>query len=154
MNIYKKTKLTPYHRQELWRLYHKEKITVTDLAKHFMVNRPTIYNVLKKARLKLFVPLTSKNVRYKTIRYGIKRLVKVEKSIEDKLRRQAKRNNKTYPGEMLHVDTKRLPLLKNETKQQTREYLFVSIDDFSRELPVFTLLNPNLAQHSFYKTMC
>nr|WP_255308719.1 hypothetical protein [Gilliamella apicola] len=35
---------------------------------------------------------------------------------------------------MLHVDTKRLPLLKNETKQQTREYLFVGIDDFSREL--------------------
>jgi hypothetical protein len=35
---------------------------------------------------------------------------------------------------MLHVDTKRLPLLKNETKQQTREHLFVGIDDFSREL--------------------
>ncbi|WP_255471404.1 MULTISPECIES: hypothetical protein [unclassified Gilliamella] len=28
----------------------------------------------------------------------------------------AKGDNKTYPGEMLHVDTKRLPLLKNETK--------------------------------------
>ncbi|MCO6547531.1 MAG: hypothetical protein J6583_07120 [Gilliamella sp.] len=50
-----------------------------------MVSRPTIYNVLKKARLKLFVPLTSKNERYKTIRYGFKRQVKVEKSIEDKL---------------------------------------------------------------------
>ncbi|KDN09268.1 Mobile element protein [Gilliamella apicola] len=77
--------------------------------------------------MKLFVPLTSKNERYKTIRYGINRLVKVEKSIEDKLRRQAKRYNKTYPGEMLHVDTKRLPLLKNETKQQTREYLPINI---------------------------
>ncbi|WP_218057564.1 hypothetical protein [Gilliamella sp. Bif1-4] len=48
-----------------------------------MVCRPTSYNILKKARLKLFVPLTSKNEHYKTIRYGIKRLVKVEKSIED-----------------------------------------------------------------------
>ncbi|WP_167349178.1 hypothetical protein [Gilliamella intestini] len=37
---------------------------------------------------------------------------------------------------MLHVVTKRLPLLKNKTKQQTREYLFVGIDDFSRELYV------------------
>ncbi|WP_081297946.1 HTH domain-containing protein, partial [Gilliamella sp. Imp1-1] len=146
MNIHKKTKLTAYHRQEIWRLYHKEKITVTDLAKRFMVSRPTIYNVLKKARLKLFVPLTSKNERYKTIRYGIKRLVKVEKSIEDKLRRQAKRYNKTYPGEMLHVDTKRLPLLKNETKQQTREYLFVGIDDFSREL--YAGIYPNKSQFS------
>ncbi|MWN90486.1 DDE-type integrase/transposase/recombinase [Gilliamella sp. Pra-s65] len=35
---------------------------------------------------------------------------------------------------MRHVDTKRLSLLKNETKQQTREYLFVGFDDFSREL--------------------
>nr|WP_218055798.1 DDE-type integrase/transposase/recombinase [Gilliamella apicola] len=144
MNIHKK--LTPYYRQEIWRLYHKEKITVTDLAKRFMVSRPTIYNVLKKARLKLFVPLTSKNERYKTIRYGIKRLVKVEKSIEDKLRRQAKRYNKTYPGEMLHVDTKRLPLLKNETKQQTREYLFVGIDDFSREL--YAGIYPDKSQFS------
>ncbi|WP_244178534.1 integrase core domain-containing protein [Gilliamella bombi] len=75
----------------------------------------------------LFVPLTGKNERYKTIRYGIKRLVKVEKLIEDKLRRQAKPYNKTYPG---------LPLLKNEMKQQTREYLFVGINDFSRELYV------------------
>ena len=31
------------------------------------------------------MPLTSKNERYKTIRYGFKRQVKVEKSIEDKL---------------------------------------------------------------------
>ena len=83
--------------------------------------------------MKQFVPLTSKNKRYKTISYRIKRVVKVEKTIEDKLRRQAKRYNKTYPGEMLHVNTKRLPLLKNETKQQTRDYLFVGIDDFSRE---------------------
>jgi hypothetical protein len=59
------------------------------------------------------VSLTSKNECYKTISYGIKRLVKVENSIEDKLRRQAKGDNKTYPGEMLHVNTKRLPLLKN-----------------------------------------
>jgi transposase InsO family protein len=111
-----------------------------------MISRPTIYNVLKKARLKLFVPLTSKNEHYKTIRYGIKRLVKVEKPIEDKLRRQAKRYNKNYLGEMLHVDTKRLPLLKNETKQQTRKYLFVGIDDFSREF--YAGIYPDKSQFS------
>ena len=81
-----------------------------------MVSRPTIYSVLKKARLNLFVPLTSKNKRYKTISYGIKHLVKIEKSIEDKLRRQAKLYNKTNPDEMLHVGTKYLPLPKNKTK--------------------------------------
>lgn len=37
---------------------------------------------------------------------------------------------------MVHVDTKRLPLLAGETPQMTREYLFVGIDDYSRELYV------------------
>jgi uncharacterized protein (DUF927 family) len=101
---------------------------------------------VKKDRLKLFVPLTSKNTCDKTIRYGIKSLVKVEQSIEDKLRQQTKRYNQIYPGEMLPIDTKRLPLFKNETKQQTREYLFVDIADFSRALnTAFTSINPKLA---------
>ncbi|MDI2113264.1 integrase core domain-containing protein [Commensalibacter nepenthis] len=134
MTMHRKTKLTLYHREEIWRLYHQEKAMVTDLAKRFMVSRPTIYVVLRRARLQLFVPMSSTNERYKVIKYGIKRLAKIEKTLEDKLRRQAKKYNKSYPGEMVHVDTKRLPLLKNETKQQTREYLFVGIDDFSREL--------------------
>ena len=35
---------------------------------------------------------------------------------------------------MVHVDTKRLPLLKGQKSTDRREYLFVAIDDFSREL--------------------
>ena len=134
MNMHKNTRLTPYHREEIWRLYTKEKVTVTDLAQRFNVSRPTIYNALKLARLRLFKPQTSTNERFKTIQYGIKRLVKVEKAIEDRLKREAKRYNKSYPGEMVHVDTKRLPLLKGALKTERREYLFVGIDDFSREL--------------------
>ena len=34
----------------------------------------------------------------------------------------------------MHVDTKRLPLLLGESSLQPREYLFVAIDDYSREL--------------------
>ncbi|MCO6516093.1 MAG: hypothetical protein J6586_06265 [Snodgrassella sp.] len=66
------------------------------------------------------------------------------KSIEDKLRQQAKHYNKTYLGEMLYVDSKRLPLLKNE--KNTREYLCVGIDDLLRELyaDIYST-NPNLA---------
>ncbi|OCG49556.1 hypothetical protein A9G35_11570 [Gilliamella sp. Choc5-1] len=90
MNIHKKTKLTPYHRQEICHLYHKEKITVTELAKRFMTSRlTTIYSVLKKVRLNLFAPLICKGKRYKSIGYGIKHLAKVKNSIEDKLRQQA-----------------------------------------------------------------
>ena len=134
MNMHKNTRLTPYHREEIWRLYHKEKVTVTYLASRFGVSRPTIYKALKLARLQLFKPQASTNERFKTIQYGLKRLVKVEKAIEERLKQQAKRYNKSYPGEMLHVDTKRLPLLKGELKTARREYLFVGIDDYSREL--------------------
>jgi len=35
---------------------------------------------------------------------------------------------------MVHVDTKRLPLLKGQKTTDKRDYLFVAIDDFSREL--------------------
>ncbi|WP_408869651.1 helix-turn-helix domain-containing protein [Commensalibacter nepenthis] len=37
MNMHRKTKLM---------LYHQEKVTITDLAKRFMVSRSTIYVVL------------------------------------------------------------------------------------------------------------
>ncbi|MCO6504235.1 MAG: hypothetical protein J6568_02300 [Snodgrassella sp.] len=56
--------------------------------------------------MKLFVPLVSKNEPYKTISYGIKSLVKVEKPIEDKLRRQTTHDNQTDPDKVLHIDTK------------------------------------------------
>lgn len=39
-----------------------------------------------------------------------------------------------YLGEIFHVDTKRLQLRKGENKQSPRNYLFVGIDDYSREL--------------------
>ena len=34
---------------------------------------------------------------------------------------------------MVHVDTKRLPQIKGELATAPRQYLFVGIDDYSRE---------------------
>lgn len=79
MNMHKNTRLMPYHREEIWRLYNKEKATVTYLPQRFRVCQTTIYNALRLA---------------------------------------AKRHNKSYPGEMLHVDTKR------GLKSDRRDYLF------------------------------
>ena len=64
----------------------------------------------------------------------MKRLAKVEKFIQERLKREARRYNKSYPSELVHFDTKRLSLLKGQSPSQPREYLFVAIDDFSREL--------------------
>ena len=64
----------------------------------------------------------------------MKRLAKIEKTIEARLKKEAKCYNKSYPGEMLHLDFKRLPLLKGQDHTTPRDYLFVAIDDYSREL--------------------
>lgn len=58
--------------------------------------------------------------------------MKIEKKIVDKKNKEARRYNKKYPGEMLHVDTKRLPPIAGD-EDKTPEYLFVGIDDYSRE---------------------
>lgn len=134
MNIHKNTRLTPHNRQAIWRAYTQDKQSVTSLAAEYKVSRPTIYRILKAARLKLLVPQKSTNNRFKQAKYGMKRLAKVEREIEEKLKKQARRYNKSYPGEMVHFDTKRLPRLKNQTVADPFEYLFVAIDDYSREL--------------------
>ena len=76
----------------------------------------------------------------------MKRLAKVEFSLEIKKKLAARRYNKSYPGEMVHFDTKRLPLLKGEVKTLPRDYLFVGIDDFSREL--YAAILPDKTQNS------
>ncbi|MDV6348649.1 hypothetical protein R2083_14095 [Nitrosomonas sp. Is35] len=51
MNIHERTRLTLLDRQEIWRLYQTRFWKVAHLAERFHVSRPTIYDVLKRARL-------------------------------------------------------------------------------------------------------
>ena len=134
ISIHKSTKLAPLMRRALWADYQTNQYKITALAKKYQVSRPIVYRVLERARLGDFYPRKSTNHRYLQVAYGIKRLAKIERRIEAKKQREAKRYNKSYPGEMMHFDTKRLPLLQGERRTMQREYLFVGIDDFSREL--------------------
>jgi len=47
---------------------------------------------------------------------------------------------------MVHFDCKRLPLLEGQLAQARRDYLFIAIDDFSREL--FAAILPDKTQYS------
>jgi len=134
MVIHKRTRLTPFQREEVYRAYYQQKKRIKDLAQEFHVSRPTIYKILKRGRARDFSIHPSTNQRFRCIKYGIKRLSKIEQQIEQRLKAEAKRYNKDYPGQMIHGDTKRLPLLKGQSTQDQREYLFIAIDDFSREL--------------------
>lgn len=134
--MHKNTKLLPYQRSEAYRRW-REGEKATHLAKHYGVHRKTLYEVFKKAKQGVFVNYSSKNLRYRTIEYGLKRLSKTEAKVEKKLRKRERRLNryqKTYPGEMVHTDSSVLPLLRGEAMNTPREYLYVFVDDYSRFL--------------------
>lgn len=134
MNIHKRTRLTPLQREALAKEYLADHVRPRELARKYGVSPPTVYKIINHARFRDFSIHKSTNKRYRCLEYGLKRLEKVEKELEEKLKKQARRYNKNYPGEMVHMDTKRLPLLKGESPRDSHEYLFVGIDDFSREL--------------------
>lgn len=146
MVIHKRTRLTPLQREEVCRKHYKERVRVCDLAREYHVSRPTIYKILHRGRHRDYYPHKSTNARFRCVKYGMRRLAKIEKEIEERLKRQARRYNKDYPGQMLHGDTRRLPLLEDEKATEKREYLFVAVDDFSREL--FAAIMPDKTQHS------
>lgn len=135
-SIHKNTKLLPYQRREAYRRW-REGDRATDLAKHYGVSRKTLYAVFKKAKLGIFSNYTSKNLRYRTLEYGLKRLAKAEAKVGEKLKKRERRLNrycKEHPGEMAHTDSSLLPLLRGEAAITPREYLYVFIDDYSRWL--------------------
>jgi hypothetical protein len=139
--IHKRTRLTPIQNQEIYQVYHGERKKVSDLAEAYHVSRPTIYKILRHGRQRDFSIHKNTNKRFCCLKYGIKRLSKIEREIESRLKSNARRYNKDYPGQTLHGNTKRLPLLKGESTFGRRGYLFVAIDDFSRALYAAILLD-------------
>jgi transposase InsO family protein len=146
MTIHKKTRLTPIQRKALADDYYKNHIRICDLCRKYQVTAPTVYKIIHRAKNKDYSIHKSVNKRFRCLKYGVRRLAKVEEKIQEKLRKQAKRYNKNYPGEMIHMDTKRLPVLKGESPKEKHQYLFVAIDDFSREL--FVAIMPDKTQYS------
>jgi transposase InsO family protein len=110
---------------------------VTDLAKYYRVSRKTLYEVFKKAKLGIFENFSSKNMRYRTIEYGLKKLRRTEIKLGKILAKRERRLNryvKKHPGEMVHTDSSVLPLIPGEALMTPREYLYVFVDDCSRTL--------------------
>lgn len=134
--MHKNTKLLPYQRREAYRRWSQGD-SVAELAQYCRISRETMYRIIRKAKLGVFCNLPSINYRYRAIAYGLKRLSKTEKIIEKKLakrEKRLKRYEKAYPGEMVHFDTKKLPVMLGEAVSQPREWLQVAIDDYSRFL--------------------
>jgi len=132
--MHKNTRLLPYQRREAYRRW-REGEQVVSLARHYDVSRQTLYEVFAKAKLGIFENYSSKNLRYRTLEYGLKTLARAERKLEKKLKKRERRLNryqKEHPGEMVHVDSSQLPLLRGEAMITPREYLYVFVDDYSR----------------------
>lgn len=80
---------------------------------------------LGPARIAVLVGVSAKTVHRVLVRHGQSRLPRPR-------RRPAKRYEKSRPGELLHVDIKVLPSLRNARY----DYEFAAVDDFSREAVV------------------
>lgn len=134
--MHKNTKLLPYQRREAYRRW-RDGDRVTDLSKYYRVSRKTLYEAFHKAKLEVFGNYSSKNLRYRTLEHGLRKLLKVEKKLEKKLAKRERRLNryvKKYPGEMVHTDTSVMPLIPGEALVTPREYLYIFVDDCSRVL--------------------
>lgn len=132
--MHKNTRLLPYQKREIYRRW-KQGEKVARLARDFLVSRPTVYKVLKSARLGIFIQRASMNYRYRSVYFGLRRLLRTERILAQKMARKEhrlKRYEKAEPGEMAHFDTKKLPLLPGEAITQPREHLHVAVDDYSR----------------------
>lgn len=146
MTIHKLTRLTPVQRKEIAERYFQKGVRIATLSREYRVSRHTIYTVVHRARVKDYSVHKSINKRYRCLQYGIKRLARVEVALEKKLKNQALRYHKNYPGEMMHSDNTELPMLEGEKQTDKPETLYVAIDDFSREL--YAAILPDRTQYA------
>lgn len=134
--MHKNTKLLPYQRREAYRRW-RDGDKVTYLAEYYHVSRKTLYESFHKAKLGVFENYSSKNMKYRTIEYGLKKLVRTEKKLGKVLAKREhrlNRYNKKHPGEMVHTDSSFLPRISGEAITTPKEFLYVFIDDYSRTL--------------------
>jgi transposase InsO family protein len=144
--MHKHTKVPPVLRQEVYE-HWVSGVSQRSLADEYHVDKKIIGRIVVRGRLGDFSVHDSTNTRYRTIEYGLKKLLKTEARLEKRAERLAiRRYEKEYPGEMVHADTKMLPRLSGETKELKRERLYIAIDDHSRFLVADVL--PDKSQES------
>jgi transposase InsO family protein len=134
--MHKNTRLLPYQRREAYRRWLQGE-QVTELARQYHVSRTCLYETFKKARLGIFGNFTSKNQRYRAVSYGLKHLSFREQQVARMIAKRDRRKiryERATPGELVHFDTKKLPVLPGEAASEPREHLHVAIDDYSRWL--------------------
>jgi transposase InsO family protein len=143
MKIHKNTKSLPSQREEMIRLYEEENLKASVIAERYVISERRLYEYIRRHR-------KGESLKNRSSLPHSKVIPKLQNILRKKLKTISriipKRYQKKRPGEMVHFDTKRLPFIRGFN---TKEYLFVGIDDFSRELRATIL--PDKSQYSSRK---
>jgi hypothetical protein len=90
MVVHKRIRLLPYQRQDLAEDYFVRKLKKNQLMTKYGVSYPTVQKLLTRTRQGDYAIHKSTNKRYQCLEYGLKRLGKIEQSIQDKSARKAR----------------------------------------------------------------
>lgn len=133
---HKNARLTPVVRQEMISKIGNGSLTKSQAGRIYGIHRNTVAKWVKEvSQCGNWLCLDSKSTPEKyRLSSGLRHLEQVEERINKKLSRDRMRYVREHPGELVHIDTKKLPKLEGETIADGKEYLYVAIDDATRFL--------------------
>jgi len=131
---HKNARLTPKVRQEMVHLVTKKVLTQESASDKYNIHRNTVSKWVKDSQENgnwLCLDKKSTPEKYR-ISSGLQYVDRLAEKIKRKVERKRMLYTREHLGELVHIDTKKLPKLTGETRADSKEYLFVAVDDCSR----------------------
>lgn len=131
---HKNARLTPIKRREMVSLIQSGDLTLQTASQKFQVHRNTVAKWVKDHQdAGNWLCLDKKSTPEKhRVSSGLKYIEQLSARIERRVERKRMLYTREHLGELIHIDTKKLPKLAGETAQDGKEYLYVAVDDCSR----------------------
>jgi transposase InsO family protein len=132
---HKNARLTPLIRQEMVNKIGNGTINKAHAGRIYGIHRNTVSKWVREVdKTGNWLCLDNDSCPEKfRIQRGLKRLDEVQRKINKRLNRDRMRYVKDHPGELVHIDTKKLPFIEGE-QNKSKEYLYVAVDDATRYL--------------------
>lgn len=132
---HKNARLTPFVRQEMVNRIDNGEISKSNAGRIYGIHRNTVskwVHEVDETGNWLCLDKDSCPEKFRISR-GLKRLDEVQRKINKRLNRDRMRYVKDHPGELVHIDTKKLPFIEGD-QNRSKEYLYVAVDDATRYL--------------------
>lgn len=133
---HKNARLTPVKRREMVKRIISGDMTRIKAGKVYGIHRNTVKKWIEEVEGEgnwMCLDNDSCPEKYRISR-SLKRLSQVQEKVQKRLNRARMAYVKDHPGELVHIDTKKLPKLEGETAADGKEYVYVAVDDATRYL--------------------